>query len=164
MHKSFVNIRIRPDLPHRDDQEVPLSRIINPDGAGKERTRLTKEVVLAIRELMRQTQPDEHSRDLAAFITLALEEINGTVETSVVAWEKRGYWVKADRYRMEWIWSAQLSSNMRRSLLADDWGGVALTSVQIAQKLKSVQVSPHHRLGEPWVGAWGAFQKQLQAQ
>ena len=95
-----------------------MSRIINPDGAGKERTRLTKEVVLAIRELMRQTQPDEHSRDLAAFIILALEQINSTVETSVVAWEKRGYWVKADRYRMDWIWADQLGSALRRSLLA----------------------------------------------
>jgi hypothetical protein len=140
-----------------------LSRIINPDGAGKERTRLTKEVVLAIRELMRQTQPDEHSRDLAAFIILALEEINNSVETSVVAWEKRGYWVKADRYRMDWIWSAQLSTAMRKSLLANDWGGVAAASVQIAQKLMSTQVSAHHRLGEPWVGAWGALQKQLQS-
>ncbi len=137
-----------------------MSRIINPDGAGKERTRLTKEVVLAIRELMRQSQPDEHSRDLAAFIILALEEINNTVEASVIAWEKRGYWVKADRYRMDWIWSAQLSSAMRKALLSDDWGGVAVASVQVAQKLNGTQVSLHHRLGEPWVGAWQALQKQ----
>jgi hypothetical protein len=134
--------------------EVKLSRIINPDGAGKIRTRLTKEVVLAIRELMRQTQPDEHSRDLAAFIVLAMEEINESVESSVAAWEKRGYWVKADRYRMEWAWAGQQGSKMKRSLIAEDWAGIAVTAVQIGQKLMSIEVSVHHRLGEPWVGAW----------
>ncbi len=40
-----------------------MSRIINPENAGKQRTHLTKGVVLAIRELMKQAQADEkHSR------------------------------------------------------------------------------------------------------
>ncbi len=86
-------------------EEMSLSRIINPEGSGKERTRLTKEVVLSIRELMKQAEPDAQSRDLAAFIALALIEITKTIEASVIAWEKRGYWVKADRFRMEWAWS-----------------------------------------------------------
>ena len=49
--------------------------MINPEGAGKERNRLVKSIVLAMRELMRQSEPDEHSRDLAAYIALALLEI-----------------------------------------------------------------------------------------
>jgi hypothetical protein len=78
-----------------------LSRVIKTETAAKDRTRLTRAVVLALRELMRQTQPDNHSRDLAAFISFALLEINQTIDASVAAWEKRGYWVKADRFRMD---------------------------------------------------------------
>jgi hypothetical protein len=136
-----------------------LGRVINPDSAGKERTRLSKEVVLAIRELMKQSQPDKASRDLAAFIALALLEISNTIDPSVAAWEKRGYWVKADRFRMEWGWTERLGNAMKQALIQDDWAGVAGAAVQTAQKLMKVQVSEHHRLGTPWVGAWDAMAK-----
>jgi hypothetical protein len=131
-----------------------VGRVINPESAGKDRTRLAKGTVLAMRELMRQTEPDEVSRDLAAFIALALLEIADGIDSSVLAWEKKGYWVKADRFRLEWDWSARLGEQMRQAILADDWAGVARTSVQVAGKLMNVKVAEHHRLGSPWVGAY----------
>ena len=48
-----------------------MSRVINPDSAGKDRTRLTKAIVLAVRELAKQNEVTEEARDLAAFISLA---------------------------------------------------------------------------------------------
>jgi hypothetical protein len=131
-----------------------LGRVINPETAGKERTQLTRAVVLAIRELLQKTEVDIETRDLAAFIALALASIYQSVDISVAPWEKRGYWLKADRFRMEWAWSESLGGAMRKSLLADNWDGVALASAQIMQKLKDVVVPQRHHLGEPWVGAW----------
>ena len=138
-----------------------MSRIITPEGSGKERTRLSKEIVLSIRELMKQAEPDEKSRDLAAYISLALSEIGNTIESSVVAWEKRGYWVKADRFRMEWAWTERLGNSMQQALIQEDWAGVAMASMQIAQKLMAVQISERNRLGTPWVGAWNQLKKRL---
>jgi hypothetical protein len=140
--------------------EVNLSRIINPDSAGKERTRLTKGVVLAVRELARQNRPDLDSRDLAAFIALALANITQTIDVSVVAWEKRDYWVKADKFRMDWAWARLCAEKMKKAVLNDDWGMVAQVSAQIAQKLNKVTVPPGHHLGCPWVGAWNELQNQ----
>jgi hypothetical protein len=137
-----------------------MGRVINPDSAGKERTRLTKATVLALRELMRQTQPDETSRDLAAFIALALLIISDTIESSVTAWEKKGYWLKADRFRMEWDWSARLGEQMRKAVLADDWATIATTSAQVGGKLASVKLAERHRLGQPWVGAYRQLQSR----
>jgi hypothetical protein len=137
-----------------------LSRVYNPESAGKDRTRLAKSVVLALRELMKQSEPDQHSRDLAAFIALALLQINETIDLSVEAWEKRGYWVKAERFRMEWVWTGRLGAAMADALRSDDWGKVALTAVDIAQKLMSIKVTEHNRLGTPWEGAWETFQKK----
>lgn len=131
-----------------------MSRVIKTESAGKDRTRLSKEVVIALRELMRQSQPDDTSRELAAFIALALGEINATIEASVAAWEKRGYWVKADRFRLEWEWTGVMAGKMRKAVLEDDWGMVALNAAQVAQKFMTVQVPQHHRLGKPWEGAW----------
>ncbi len=135
-----------------------MSRIINSESAGKDRTRLSKAVVLAIRELARQTEPGPEARDLAAFITLALSIIAQTIDVSVAAWEKRGYWVKADKFRMDWNWSGQLAEKMKAALLEDDWAGVAQSAAQIAQKLGKVTPAGN-RVGTPWVGAWSELQK-----
>jgi len=136
-----------------------LSRIINTEGAGKERNRLSRCIVLSLRELMRQSQPDDKSRDLAAFIALALLAISDTVEASVLAWEKKGYWVKADRYRMEWSWTERFGKQMKQAVFQEDWPMVAQVSVQVAQKLMSVEVPLRNRLGTPWVGAWGSLKQ-----
>jgi hypothetical protein len=131
-----------------------VGRYINPESAGKERNQLCKAVVLSLRELMRQTEPDARSRDLAAFISIALEKINQSVESSVGAWEKKGYWVKADRFRLDWEWSHLMGEKMRLAVLADDWSTVAMTSAQVAQRLMKVDVPVRHKLGAPWEGAW----------
>ena len=131
-----------------------MSRVINPDSAGKERTRLTKAIVIAIRELARQTDPDKGARYIAAFIALALQSIAKGIDVSVAAWEKRNYWVKADRFRMEWAWVGPLGEKMKNAALAEDWASVTVLSTQIAGKLGKVQVSDNHRMGKPWVGAW----------
>lgn len=136
-----------------------MSRVINPDSAGKERTRLTKGIVLAIRELAQQSEPGAEACDLAAFIALALSIISGTIDVSVAAWEKRDYWVKADKFRMEWAWSGQYSEKMKQAILKDDWGSVAQVAAQTAQKLSRVTVPPGHRLGRPWAGAWEQLTK-----
>ncbi len=131
-----------------------MSRVINPEGVGKDRSRLVKSVVLSMRELMRQTEPDQHSRDVAAYIALALIEISKTIEPSVAAWEKKGYWVKADRFRMEWIWTERTGNQLREAVLKDDWATIASIVVQLGGRFNHIEVSARHRLGAPWVGAY----------
>lgn len=135
-----------------------MSRVINPESAGKERTRLIKAIVLAVRELAKQSQATQEAKDLAAFISLALKTIYEGIEVSVIAWEKRDYWVKADKFRMEWMWAGQYSEKMKKAVLSDDWGTVAAVSMQIAQKFSKIVVSDNHRLGKPWVGAFKELQ------
>lgn len=131
-----------------------MSRVINPDSAGKERNRLTKAIVISIRELAKQSDPGDKARDLAAFIALALLSIAEGIDVSVAAWEKRNYWVKADRFRMEWAWAGQVGEKMRTAVLNDDWASVAMLSAQLGQKLHKIKVSENHRMGRPWIGAW----------
>ena len=131
-----------------------MSRVINPEGTGKERTQLSRSVVLALRELAKQPEINQNTRDLAAYIALALQAIAKTIDSSVEAWEKRGYWLKADRFRLDWAWAERLGKQMQQALLNDDWQTVALTAGQVAEKLHTVEVPQRHRLGAPWVGAW----------
>ena len=135
-----------------------MSRVINPQSAGKERNRLTKAIVISIRELAKQTEPGEEAQDLAAFIALALLTIAEGINVSVAAWEKRDYWVKADRFRMDWAWTKQLGEKMKIAVLEDDWGSIVTLSAQIAQKMQKVKVSDKHRMGQPWVGGYHKLQ------
>jgi hypothetical protein len=131
-----------------------MSRVINPDSVGKLRTQLIKGIVLSIRELARQTGTGAETRDLAAFIALALKSISDGIDASVTAWEKRDYWIKADKFRMEWMWTGSTAEKMRNAVMSDDWATVAMLSAQIAQKFNKIQVSENHRLGRPWVGSY----------
>jgi hypothetical protein len=115
---------------------------------------MIRAVVLALRELMRQADADLLTYDLAAFIAISLKEINETIDISVSAWEKRGYWVKADRFRMEWSWTDTLGQAMKQAILSEDWAGVARTAAQVAEKLGDSRVPVRHKLGTPWTGAW----------
>jgi len=131
-----------------------MSRVINPETAGTQRNRIVKALVISIRALMSQPDIDDSSLDVAAFMALSLESIAKTIEATVIPWEKRDYWVKADRFRMEWAWAEALGADMRRGVLDEDWELIAATCVRIAEKIKNVQVSDRHRMGEPWVGAY----------
>ena len=86
--------------------------------------------MLAVRELAKQAEVTDEAKDLAAFISLALKTISEGIDASVAAWEKRDYWVKADRFRMEWMWSGQYAEKLKTAVLTDDWASVAMLSAQ----------------------------------
>lgn len=135
-----------------------MGRVINPDSAGKERTRLSKCIVLALRELMKEEQLSQNGYDAMAFIALSLQQIHSTIDVTVEAWEKRGYWVKADRFRMEWAWAGRVGEGMMKALSEGNFDAIPAYAVQIGQKLGKLKVSENNRLGKPWVGAWKALE------
>jgi len=131
-----------------------LGRVIKVGNASTERNQYLRSIVLALRELALQQEVSRETRDLAAYVVIALDKIHQSIDVSVLAWEKRGYWVKADRFRLDWEWTERLGYSLRRALLSDDWGGAAVVFAQIAEKVRNIQVPQRHRLGTPWVGAW----------
>jgi hypothetical protein len=78
----------------------------------------------------------------------------------VAAWEKRDYWVKADRFRMEWRWAGQSAEKMKSALAEDDWAAIAMLMPQIAEKFNKIKVSDNHRMGKPWVGSYERMQEE----
>jgi hypothetical protein len=153
---AITSFRLAGIIPHLilEFGESILSRVINPESAGKERTQLTKAIVLAVRELAKQAEVTNEAKDLAAFISLALKSISEGIDISVAAWEKRDYWIKADKFRMEWMWTGQVADKMKVAIFTDDWGAIAMLMPQIAQKFSKIMVYENHRLGKPWVGAY----------
>ncbi len=138
-----------------------MSRVINPERAGKERNRLARSVVGAIRRLGEQAEVNDVTRDLAAYIPLALFAITDTIDSTVEAWEKRGYWVKADRYRMEWIWTENYGTQIGQAVLAEDWGRVVQLAVEIGGKLEKFKGMNPKQGQEYWTGSFAKLLDKL---
>ncbi|OGO32537.1 MAG: hypothetical protein A2Z16_06645 [Chloroflexi bacterium RBG_16_54_18] len=134
-----------------------MSRIVQLNGTGKQRDLLVRSIVLALRELASSREINTDTRNQAAYISLALKSINESIDPTVAAWEKRGYWLKADRFRMEWAWTGDLAQQLKDALLHDDWGRAAEVCAKVSTKLESVTLPKSNRLGSPWVGAWEKF-------
>ncbi|MFW5713199.1 MAG: hypothetical protein ACOCYU_00855 [Brevefilum sp.] len=130
-----------------------MTRIIKTSTPGKERNRLSKAIVITIREFMRHQEPSRETQDMIAFIILALQQIAEGIDKSVAAWEKRGYWVKADKYRMEWRWTGEIAGQLQSAYEQENWADVASHLIEIMKNLDSVKVSDRHRMGKPWIGA-----------
>lgn len=134
-----------------------MTQIIQTSTPGKERDQLSKAIVITIRTFMRQNEPDDETNDMLAFIILALKEIASGIEKSVAAWEKRGYWVKADKYRLEWQWTGTKAGKLQAAFKFNDWGAISDYLLETMEKFSNIKVSDRHRMGKPWKNAYAKY-------
>ncbi len=78
-----------------------MSRLVNAVNPSTERNQLRRTIAEALRHLMGKKKIDEESKDLVALIVYSLRSVAQGVDQSARAWEKRDYYVKADKFRME---------------------------------------------------------------
>jgi hypothetical protein len=109
---------------------------------------------------MDRSEVDSISRDLLAFIVLALEGIDKTVELTTSAWEKRDYWIKADKFRLEWEWAGRTAKELTVVILEDNWDEIPKIAIKIYQHVEDETISKNHRMGKPWTGAWDEFNQK----
>ena len=130
-----------------------MGNLINPDNAGKRRDRYTKATVLAMRELVGKKKVDDEVRDLTAFIVLTLRQIDETIDETCTAWEKRDYWIKADRFRNDWFWTKGAEAKLQQAVMENKWNLVPAVVKDMAKHLQNVNV-PKRDWGTPWDGAY----------
>ena len=136
-----------------------MSRLIDPNHIGRQRTQMTKAIMLTLRELAPRQTVDDEARDMVAFIALCLHEINEGLTLTTHAWEKRNYWVKADQFMREWSWTGELSKQLKWALLHNDWSEIAFLIPQIASRLSSVKLPQRNTIGQAWHGAFARLKE-----
>ena len=136
-----------------------MSYISNTDNAGKQRTKLCKIIVISIKELFKDPNSNEHSKELIKCIAVSLKKIFNGIDETLLAWEKRNFWQKSEKFRMEWEWTGNYADKIANALKKDDWGEIAILITFIAQKFENITVSENHRLGTPWIGSGEEFIK-----
>ncbi len=130
-----------------------MGNLINPDGAGKRRDRLVKGTVLALRELMGHKKVNAETRDLVAFIALALKQVDETIDETCRAWEKRDYWIKADQFRQQWAWTTPTAAKLEQAVVENKWQLIPEVVPDLVRHLSNV-TPPKRFPDKPWEGAY----------
>lgn len=139
-----------------------MSRTFRTQSLHSQRQRLLKLLAYTLRALLVHGQRDAEAKDMAAFLALILDDIQHLVETTTAAWEKKGFWLKADRFRHEWAWAPMYRDRIYMALTREDWDELAGLIAQLFGKVSTVDLPKRPRWKErPWEGAWASLQKRV---
>ncbi len=114
-------------------------------------------MVGALRAAARPGLDEAEQHDVLAFAALALEKLQQSVEATAGAWERRGYWVKADRFRMEWDWLGPAHQELDDCLARRDWSGAWTAAGKFTGNLGGLEPKRGKAPERPWAGAWDAW-------
>jgi hypothetical protein len=133
---------------------LTVGRLVRTDSPGAQRQRLRRTIAEALHRLMAKPELDAEARDLAALIVLSLREIGSGIEASATAWDRRHYYVKADRLRHEWEWVDRSAERMTRLIRAGDWARLPVVLAGLAPRFGDVHVARLTRSAKLWEGAY----------
>jgi DNA polymerase III alpha subunit len=107
-----------------------------------------------LRHLSQQREVNDQTRDMVAMLVYCLRGIDDTVEESVRAWEKRGYWKKADDFQQKWWWSTLMATSIEELLRSGNWDDLPNMMVKLYPHFADIQVNRITRDPAAWQGAY----------
>jgi hypothetical protein len=131
-----------------------VSRVISTNSVGKERRQLRRTIAEALRRLAHKPSFDEESRDLAALIVFCLRRLEDGVEQTIQAWEKRDYFLKADRFQRQWEWLDETAYALESALLLGQWDEVPAALAMLFPRFADITVGRFTRSTEAWEGCY----------
>ncbi len=137
-----------------------MSRLINGINPGTERNQLRRTIAEALRRLMSKKKLDEEAKDLVALMVYSLRGIAEGVNQSATAWEKRDYFLKADRFRMDWAWAETSANRLEMILRGELWSELPAALAELAPRFADITVTKFVRSEALWNGRY----KQLLAE
>jgi hypothetical protein len=106
-----------------------------------------------MRHLSQQREVNEWTRDLVATLVYCLRGIDATVEETINAWEKRGYWKKAADFQQKWWWSPLMANAIEALLRNGDWDNLPETMLKLYPRVSDIKINKMTRDPADWKGA-----------
>jgi hypothetical protein len=131
-----------------------MSRVVKLDGPGKQRSQLMRTAAEVIRRLSEKTELDEEAQDMAALLVFCFREIDHGIDDSVIAWEKRDYWVKAERFRERWAWAGPAARDLEKVVRGGSWEMLPMTLVKCLPHFEDVKIAKYTRSPSLWRGMY----------
>jgi hypothetical protein len=137
-----------------------MSRVISIDGPGKVRNRHRRTIAEALRRLSQKPQLDDEAKDLAALIVLSLHGIADTVDRTTDAWEKRDYFLKADRFREQWRWLEPTADELSGVIHEGQWDQLPSVLAGLMPHFADIRIKQMTRKPTLWQGAYERFMQE----
>ncbi|MEM9950599.1 MAG: hypothetical protein AAF846_03280 [Chloroflexota bacterium] len=132
-----------------------MGRVINNNTPGKKRSAMMRTIAEILRRLGQQNGDiNDDVRDMVAMIVFCLREIDASIIETIKAWEKRGYWQKADKFQLEWMWSEQYAMKLEKMLRDENWSALPEIMMGLFPKFADIQVAKMTRNPSDWEGAY----------
>ena len=130
-----------------------MSRVINTNSPNKTRNHCRRTIAEILRRLSQKPRVDAESKDMAAMIVYLLRDIDASVEQTVSAWEKRGYWMKAERFLRDWEWAGETAANFEDVIRNNAWEYLPQLLAELFPRFGDVQVKKMTKSATLWTGA-----------
>lgn len=131
-----------------------MSRVINTDGPGKMRNQIMRTAAEVIRHLGLKSEIDDDARNMAAYLVFCFREIDEGIDDTVRAWERRDYWVKAEKFRLRWAWAGQAALELQEVIYQDDWDRMPHVLVRLLPNFEDVKIARFTRSPSLWQNAY----------
>jgi hypothetical protein len=133
-----------------------MSRVISTEGPGKVRNQHRRTIAEALRRLSQKPRFDDEAKDLAALVVFSLHSIADTV----AAWEKRDYWMKAERFREQWRWLEPITDELSAVIYDGRWNQLPVALAQLMPHFADIKVKQMTRKPTLWRGAYEKFMQE----
>jgi hypothetical protein len=137
-----------------------MGRVISIEAPGKIRNRHRRTIAEALRRLSQKPQLDDDAKDLAALIVFSLHGIADTVDQTIEAWEKRDYYLKAERFRETWRWLEPITDELSGVIYEGRWEQLPAVLAQLMPHFADVKVRQMTRKPSLWQGAYERFMRE----
>ena len=137
-----------------------MSRVINTANPGKQRARLRRTIAEVLRHFMFKEVLDEEAKDMAATLVFSLRGIAETVENTTTAWEKRNYYLKADRFRLEWEWTILAADRLHDLIRNERWDQFPEELATLAPRFADIRVLKRTRPPSTWKSRYRLLMEQ----
>lgn len=131
-----------------------MSRVIHVDNPGKRRNAARRSVAEILRYLSRKSAIDDEAKDMSAALVFLLAEIKATVDESAAAWEKRGYWMKVERFVRDFEWIPETAANLDDIIRHNAWDLLPELLADLSPHFDDINIKTMTRKPTEWRGTY----------
>ncbi len=107
-----------------------------------------------LRRLSQKATMDDEGKDMLAAVVFNLQEIAEGVEQTAGAWEKRGYWMKSERFIRDWEWTKEAAANLDDLIRHEAWDLVPQFMAELFPRFADMAIKSMTRKPAEWRGAY----------
>ncbi len=131
-----------------------MGRVIKTASTGKTRRYLRRTIAEILRRLSQKSTVDDDVKNMVAMIVFCLLEIDEGIQSSARSWEKRDYWIKADKFRHEWQWVNDMADELTDIIVEDEWNRFPDAMMKLIPYFTDISVARLTRSPDMWADAY----------